>query len=316
MWGPLCLPGLGLRRAMWHVGDTSACSQLLCATLQPHLYQLREPFVHTILPMVLYLGYLLFKRELTYFFLSGPFTHPQFALAKTVWWVRGRNPSIPVECRARPPSSTRYHVSKHLRNEDNSIPSFQPRTQFILQRQLGMNETFSQESGSGFLKLGELRQATSPRTALRFYIQTWVCQCFLTLAAHQTHTYLCVSAKLLQSCLTLCDYMDHSPSGSSIPGILQARILEWVAMPTSRGSFWARDWTMSLMSCSGRQILYHSCYMGRPIHTCRYSYTYIKTLWYEQCNEYGDEQDTTSGEGNGTLLQNSCLETPMDEGAW
>lgn len=89
MWGPLSPPGLGLGRAMWHVGDTSACSQLLCATLQPHLYQLREPFVHTILPTVLYLGYLLFKRELTYFFLSGPFTHPQFALAKTVWWVRG-----------------------------------------------------------------------------------------------------------------------------------------------------------------------------------------------------------------------------------
>ena len=187
-----------------------------------------------ILPTVLYLGYLLFKRDLTYFFLSGPFTHPQFALAKTVWWVRGRNPSIPMECHARPSSSTRYHVSKHLRNEDNSIPSFQQRTQFILQRQLGMNETFSQESGSGFLKLGELRQATSPRMALRFYIQTWVYQCFLTLAAHQTHTYLCVPAKLLQSCLTLCDYMDHSPSGSFIPGILQARILEWVAISFSK----------------------------------------------------------------------------------
>ena len=41
----------------------------------------------------------------------------------------------------------------------------------------------------------------------------------------------CVHAKSLQLCLTLCDPMDCSPSGSSIHGILQARILKWVAMP-------------------------------------------------------------------------------------
>ena len=43
----------------------------------------------------------------------------------------------------------------------------------------------------------------------------------------------CVCAKLSP---TLCDPMDHSPPGSSVPGILQARRLEWVAMPFSRGS--------------------------------------------------------------------------------
>ena len=42
--------------------------------------------------------------------------------------------------------------------------------------------------------------------------------------------------KLLQLCLTLCDLMDYSLLGSSVPGILQARILKWVAMPSSRGS--------------------------------------------------------------------------------
>ena len=46
-----------------------------------------------------------------------------------------------------------------------------------------------------------------------------------------------------QSCLTLCDPMDCSPSGSSVCGILQARILEWVAISFSRGSSWPRDWT-------------------------------------------------------------------------
>ena len=40
-----------------------------------------------------------------------------------------------------------------------------------------------------------------------------------------------------QSCLTLCDPTDCSPPGSSVLGILQTRILEWVAIPTSRGVF-------------------------------------------------------------------------------
>ena len=44
------------------------------------------------------------------------------------------------------------------------------------------------------------------------------------------------AAKSLQSCPTLCDLMDCSLPGFSIHGILQARTLEWVAMPSSRGS--------------------------------------------------------------------------------
>ena len=54
-------------------------------------------------------------------------------------------------------------------------------------------------------------------------------------------------AKSLQSCPTLCIPMHYSPPGSSVHGILQARILEWVAMPPSWGSSWPRDPTMSLM---------------------------------------------------------------------
>ena len=41
------------------------------------------------------------------------------------------------------------------------------------------------------------------------------------------------AAKSLQSCPTLCDPIDSSPPGSTVPGILQARILEWVAMSFS-----------------------------------------------------------------------------------
>jgi len=57
-----------------------------------------------------------------------------------------------------------------------------------------------------------------------------------------------VSAKLLQSCLTLCDCMDSSPPGSSVHGILLVRILEWVAMPSSRGSSCPQDRTWVFMS--------------------------------------------------------------------
>ena len=44
----------------------------------------------------------------------------------------------------------------------------------------------------------------------------------------------CVRAKLLQLCPTLCDPMDSIPPSSSVHGILQASIVEWVAMPSSR----------------------------------------------------------------------------------
>ena len=46
-----------------------------------------------------------------------------------------------------------------------------------------------------------------------------------------------------QSCPTLCDPMDCSPQGSSVHGILQARILQWVAISFSRASSQPRDWT-------------------------------------------------------------------------
>ena len=45
------------------------------------------------------------------------------------------------------------------------------------------------------------------------------------------HYAVAAAAKLLQSCLTLCDCIDGSPPGSSFPEILQARTLEWVAIP-------------------------------------------------------------------------------------
>ena len=65
-------------------------------------------------------------------------------------------------------------------------------------------------------------------------------------------------AGCVQLYLTLCDPMDCSPPGSSVPEISQARILEWAAISFSKGSSRPRDQTrLPRTSCIGRQILYH-----------------------------------------------------------
>ena len=66
------------------------------------------------------------------------------------------------------------------------------------------------------------------------------------------------NAKSLQLCPTLYNPMDCSPPGSSVHGILQARILEWVAISFFKESFQPRDRThVSYVSCIGRWVLYH-----------------------------------------------------------
>ena len=66
------------------------------------------------------------------------------------------------------------------------------------------------------------------------------------------------SAQSLQSCPTPCEPMDCSPPGSSVHGILQARILEWVAMPFSRESSQPRDRThISCVSCIAGGLFTH-----------------------------------------------------------
>ena len=65
-------------------------------------------------------------------------------------------------------------------------------------------------------------------------------------------------SSVAQSCPTFCDPMDCSLPDSSICGIFQVRILEWVAISFSRGSSQSRDGTcVSCIFCIGRQILYH-----------------------------------------------------------
>ena len=75
----------------------------------------------------------------------------------------------------------------------------------------------------------------------------------------------CLPAKSLQSCVILRDSMDCSPPGSSVHGTLQARILEWVTMPSSRGSSQLRDQNcISGISCIDRQVVYSLSHLGSP----------------------------------------------------
>ena len=69
--------------------------------------------------------------------------------------------------------------------------------------------------------------------------------------------WFCACAKSLQSCPTLCDPMDCSPPCSPVHGILQARIVEWVAMPSSRGYSPPRGTHIFYASWIGRWVLYH-----------------------------------------------------------
>ena len=73
---------------------------------------------------------------------------------------------------------------------------------------------------------------------------------------------ICKCAYSLQYHLTLCDPMDCSPPGSFVHGILQARILEWVAMPYSRGICPIQELNRGLLHC--RRFLYCLSHQGSP----------------------------------------------------
>ena len=96
--------------------------------------------------------------------------------------------------------------------------------------------------------------------------------------------------------------MDCRPPGSSVHGIIQARILQWVAMPSSRESFWARNQTHASCSSCIAGGFFTTEPLGKPF-CCVLTALFGLPQWL-------------SGEGNGTPLQYSCVENPMDKGAW
>ena len=93
-------------------------------------------------------------------------------------------------------------------------------------------------------------------TAVKNY-ESLLYTCNLHNTLHQLY------AKSLQSCPILCDPMNCSPPGSSVHGILQARIMEWIAISYSKGSSLPRDQThLSYVFYIGRWVLNHKCHLG------------------------------------------------------
>ena len=95
--------------------------------------------------------------------------------------------------------------------------------------------------------------------------------------------------KIAQSSLTLCNLMDCSLWGSFVHTILQARILEWVTMLSSRGSSQPRNWTQVSPYC--RWILYRLSHQGSPAIKLHFffqhpsfSQTWVPPPWYISCS--------------------------------
>ena len=86
---------------------------------------------------------------------------------------------------------------------------------------------------------------------------------------------VCVCAKSLQLCVTLCNLMDCSPPGSPVHGISQGRILEWVAIFFSRGSSQPRDWTL-IFCTAGRFFSTEATWNPRN------SIKYLRQEWLQE----------------------------------
>ena len=138
------------------------------------------------------------------------------------------------------------------------------------------------------------------------------------------YPYTCVFT-LAQSGVTLCDSMDHSLTGSSIHGIFQVRILECIAISSSREFSRPRDWThVSCTSCIGKQILYHCTTWEAPQTHNKLNMASQAAQWqriHSQCRRhkrlgFHSWSRRSPGGGNDCPLQYSCLENSMDREAW
>ena len=108
----------------------------------------------------------------------------------------------------------------------------------------------------------------------------WETSLILTLNLSTKVNYISSVCWVTESCLTLCDPVHCNPPGSSVHGISQLKILEWVAISSSRGSSWPRDRTH--VSCIGRRILYH--WITWEIHWGKSSSSYLPCHTFNSSN--------------------------------
>ena len=94
-----------------------------------------------------------------------------------------------------------------------------------------------------------------------------ILQCSAYFIAQFSHPYVCVCVLVAQSYMTLCDTMDCSPTGFSVHGIIQARILEWIAISFPRGTSQSRDRT--LVSCITGRFFFTILATGKSYDHCK-----------------------------------------------
>ena len=132
-------------------------------------------------------------------------------------------------------------------------------------------------------------------------------------------------AQLLHVCLSLCDLMSYSPPGSSVHEILQARILEWVVMPSSRESSCPRDWTQVSCSSCIAGWFFTSQLPGKPNLFLTSNFFFkkenfnvsiddsqsVKALsWFNiclECTVYRTHLNFKALEGGGFRMGNTCI---------
>jgi len=150
-------------------------------------------------------------------------------------------------------------------------------------------------SGASFLSWSFIGLPRKPSYSASFL--HWI---FLLSYPHSITLYIsAAAAKSLQSCPTLCDPRDRSPPGSPVPGILQARTLEWVAISFSN----ARKWKVKVKSLS----------RVRPSAT---PWTSVHGIFQAGVLEWGAIPFSTEAIVSWSLLMPSPLRTPWISRGW
>ena len=120
-------------------------------------------------------------------------------------------------------------------------------------------------------------------------------------------------SKVAQSCPTLCDPVDCTLPGSSVHGIFQTIVLEWIAISFSRGSSQTRDWTRVSLIVDRHFTIWAT-------REVKYEESLKDLCWgWNELRDWDRHIYTTRyniGEGNGTPLHYSGLENLMGGGAW
>ena len=147
--------------------------------------------------------------------------------------------------------------------------------------------------------------------------------CVLMAVPSSWETPAAAAVKSLQLCPTLCDPIDGSPPGSPVPGILQARTLEWVAISFSNAWKWTQLCpTQQPHGLQPTRFSVYGIFQARVLAWGASGKPLVEPINSQHCPLSVRHDWMTSlslsciGEGNGNPLQCSCLENPRDGEAW